>query len=202
MKIIGQIMQIARSTSQWLAVLSLASLSLSLPAASGQISPRAGEKVRVTAPTLGLEEAVGVVRDAGVGTLLIDLDQTGADVLVRAHEVERMEVALNQDSYARMGAVFGFLAGAGIGAAIGRARGDTNCPQRSWLISDCVAWSQDFKTVVGALLGGTAGAGIGTLIGKSFKKDIWQPAVVGAGSVSVSPAIGPGETGLVLGVSF
>jgi hypothetical protein len=202
MKIIGQVLQIARSTSLCLAVLSLGSFSLSLPAATGQISPRAGEKVRVTAPALGLEEAIGVVREAGVGTLLIDLDQTGADVLVRAREVERMEVALNQGSYVGVGAVFGFLVGAGIGAAIGRARGDTNCPNVFRGDEICLAWSQDSKTVVGALLGGVAGAGIGTLIGKSFKKDIWRPAVVGGASVSVSPGIGPGATGLVLGILF
>jgi len=134
MKIIGQVLQIARLSSQWLAALLLASFFLSLPAASGQVPLRAGDKVRVTASTLGLEEAVGVVRDAGVGALWIDLGQTEADVLLQAHEVERMEVALNQDSYAGMGAVFGFLVGAGIGAVIGRARGDTNCPHRSWVI--------------------------------------------------------------------
>ena len=118
-----------------------------------------------------------------------------------------MEITLNQDSHAGMGAVFGFLMGAGIGAVIGRARGDTNCPHGFLNIGGkgdepCVAWSQDFKTVVGALVGGTAGAGIGTLIGKSFKKDIWQPAVVGAANVSVSPAIGTGAAGLVVGISF
>jgi len=204
-----QAASISRSTLLCALTMLLGSFSVEVPAASGQGIPSVGRKVRVTAPSLGLNSSVGIVREMGEGTLVVDFSPERGTIPVGADAIRTLEVPAGQSSRVLRGVVIGLLVGGGIGAVVGKARGgsyectgeprptDTMLPNRL-----CIHVTSSFKQGLGAVLGGALGAGIGVAVGRAFRTDLWRPASREGVTVSAQPMVDVNRLGLSVGVSF
>ena len=202
--------RISSSTLFWALAALLGSAAVNLPTAHGQAITRVGDRVRITAPDMGLTEAVGILREVDGQNLLVEFNGTRPQVHLAADEVEKLEVSFGQKSRTRRGAVIGLLVGAGIGAVAGNTRGrsdscvgDPNAgSQLPFPTGFCVKITRGFKRGAGAVIGGALGAMFGGAVGKSVKTERWQPAYMGDAKVSAQPVVGPKSLGLTVGIAF
>ena len=149
-----------------------------------------GQRVRVTAPDLGIRKQVGRFEALRGDTLVVAAaDSTMTFPVV---SVTRLELSWGQRSMARRGAGIGFLSGATIGAIIGFAAGDdTNC---------FICFTAEDKAAAGAIVLGGIGALIGLAVG-SHKTDLWEEVPLDQLRVSVGPQR-DGRLGLGLSFAF
>lgn len=180
----------------------LGSLPTKVPVVSGQVHPRVGDKVRVTAPGQGLVKAVGVVREMGEESLGIDLGGSAGLVPVRLGQVEAIDVTFSQGSHQGIGAVVGLLAGGALGAVVGYNRGNSTCGAEEFASSLCLSTRRGAKSAVGGLIGAGVGGGFGALLGRSIKTDRWVPATVRDHGLSLAPTLTSSGSGMALRISF
>jgi hypothetical protein len=172
------------------AALAVATWSCSGYIADTSVAP--GDTVRVTAPSLDMDDSIGTVAALETDTLTVQVEERADALYVPLADVTKLEVRRGQKSRTGGGA----LIGAGVGAAAGvitalAACGDSNCE-----------WDGDTTDVTGYVAvvfgagGALLGAGIGALIGSASKTDRWEtvpleeirvgPSSVDADGVEVS----------------
>ena len=153
----------------------LASLEAQLP----------GQRVRITAPQLGISKYSGILVAVDGDTLTVDT------LRVALMNVTRLDVYMGRKGHAGTGAVVGGLV-VGVPFAILFAAVcegvDINCTGTG-------------GAAVGFLMGGAAGALVGAGVGLLIKSDRWEEVPLHALRVSVAPQR-DGRFGLGLSVRF
>ena len=154
-----------------LAVLLLAPLADAL---TQQLPLEAGQRVRVTVPSLDVSKQETRFERLNGDTLVV------SSASYALSDVTRLEVSRGRRSMAGKGTLFGFVGGAAVGAVIGYSMGDAE----GFCVFACTAGQ---KAAWGAGIGGGAGAVGGLLIGALIKTDKWERIPVDRVAVSVVP---------------
>jgi len=171
--------------------------SAALRSLSAQQLPevRPGQRVRVTAPSAGLHQAVSTVEalSASELTLLRErLHERGwvdtLHVRVALDSVRRVEVSTGQHSHEWTGAGVGAVVGGTVGYMIGQRR-------------KCSCCGPCYSAEGGALLGGVVGAVVGGLIGDGIRTDEWLPVDLHRLRIGLLPQSG-GRLGLGASLGF
>jgi hypothetical protein len=126
---------------------------------------RPGDRVRLSAPSHGVERLEGTVISLMPDTIVVD---RGEPLALPISSLTRLAVSRDGKSRTRAGATVGFWAGAVAGAAIGVASAGPSNP----LSSDPNEAAGLF--VGSALAGGVVGLGLGALIGSTIKVHRWE----------------------------
>jgi hypothetical protein len=142
----------------------------------------------VTAPVVGLDEAVGAVTDTTDGALLIEfievrrvispeqqfvrVDTVTEVRRVDRSSIERLEVSTGQRTRTGNGFILGLLIGGTLGGVAGHALGDDEecsgfCPAPEA--------SKGTLAGVGAVGLGLVGGALGAVLGRLSRTDIWSP---------------------------
>jgi hypothetical protein len=142
-----------------------------------------GVKVRVTAPSIGVERMAGTITsvDATARSLEIVGPFRG---LLRSRRMETVPLdsvttleVRTHESVKPLGFILGFIAGAIVGAAIGSGWGEDSCQGRA-LCAD-----KGTTTIVGAVEFGALGGLVGYLVARG---DRWQAVPLDAVRISFS----------------
>lgn len=144
----------------------------------------AGDKVRVTAPSVSERPLIGTYR--GVrddDNLMLAVEATGDPLAIPATEVEKLEISLGRKSAAQKGAWIG----GGLGFLVGAVFGAGLCS------ADFGGGQGDCEPLWAALGGGAVVgiplAAIGLGIGSLFKSERWEPVALPAKpTVGVHPS--------------
>lgn len=155
--------------------------------AQGSLSLVPGQRLRVTAPALGVAHyEVRYVATRG-DTLILE---AGIAVPYPLADVVRLEVLRGQRSYKWPGAIIGAACGVLIGAGIGYAVTDAGwgTMRKAWVVPAAVGM-------------GILGAGIGAKVGQSKKTDKWEEVSLDRLRVSVVPQQW-GRLGLGISITF
>ena len=147
-----------------------------------------GQRVRVTAPNLGINKHTGVLAAVDSDTLLVDT------LRVALASVTWLEVSRGQKSAIGKGAGIGFLVGAGLGAGVGFAFGKA---LEDIDACDC----HPAMMVVGGLGVGALGALIGAGVGAATKSERWEEVPLDQLRVSFAPQRN-GRFGLSMSLAF
>lgn len=136
-----------------LSVLVPALLLVSVPTLSAQVTLRPGQRIRITASSLGVERQAATLVTQEEGVLVVTADTT---LRVPRIALERVDVFAGRRSHPWRGAGVGFLAGAVTGFAL-------------WLVAveGCYEGVPESAcaAVYGGFFGGLSGALIGAAIG-------------------------------------
>ena len=144
-----------------------------------------GQRVRVTAPTLGINKLPAVLQSLSGDTLVVHADTT---VVCALSETTRLDVYAGRKSRLWLGAGIGLLAGATAGAI-------------TWTsIGDCGFIEDTECRVYGALLFGGIGAVAGGVTGLLIKTDRWKEVPLDRVRVSVAPR--PNGIGIGARIAF
>jgi hypothetical protein len=162
--------------------------------AVGQVAPSIGQgsRVRITAPSLGLEEAVGTVKEATDEALVVQFEFPRRVGTVDRSEIGKMDVSIQREQKVLKSAGVGLLLGAGAGAMLGLASGDD---QGTFL-----AFTAEEKALMGGAALGLTGVVVGLIVGLVRRPDVWSPSLPGDVSLSVVPLVH--ERGAGLNVSL
>ncbi len=151
-----------------------------------------GDRIRITAPSLGMAETECDVARVDETEALANCD--GGDILTAIpwNSMEKLDVSVEQKGRALVGGLVGLGAGAALGAIVASAA----TSEDDWLFST--------DEVMGpAILGfGLAGGLIGALLGNTIKRDVWAPAPRSGPAVAVEGGPGRGGWGLGVRVTF
>jgi hypothetical protein len=153
------------------ALFTLAALAAPRPASAQQrLKVRTWERVRVTAPSAGLDRTIATVVSRSAHDITLRLGDPErsrrgggglADVKLLLDSVRSMEVSIGVGrSHAGIGAAIGFFSGFAVGYIVGKSQ-----PPNKWFFDATGAFA-----VEGALLGGLAGA----LIGSAIRPEHWR----------------------------
>lgn len=177
-------------------VLVVAVLTADVPSLVGQVAPSIGQgsRVRITSPSLGLNEAVGTVQEATDEAFVIQFEFPR-----RAGSVERSEIAAMDVSIQGRRKVFkslgvGLLVGAGSGAMIGLMSGDDK--------GTFLAFTAEEKALMGGAALGLVGGVVGLIVGLTRRPDAWSPVSPGGVDLTVLPLVGEGGAGLHVGLAL
>jgi len=142
---------------------------------------QAGQRVRVTAPTLGIRKQAATFEALRGDTLIVVADSIMDCPLA---SVTRLDVSRGRRSNALKGLGFGAAAGAVIGAAVGAwgAHRDTPTSEAVFCYEGTAACAAGGALAVGAF-GGLVGLGVGALA----KTDRWEELPLDRLRVSVVP---------------
>lgn len=161
---------IARSPTLVALVLALVLPPGALAAQSADV--RAGDRVRLDAPALGVFRLTGLVARTSGDTLLVEVDDSGRILPVATDLVSKLAVSLGRTprgDLVRQGVVAGGAAGAVVGATIGLT-GDEDCR----IIAGQRKCEADAGTAVGAAaVGAVLGAVLGGAIGLLRPAERW-----------------------------
>ena len=165
---------------------SLISVSAGL-SAQEPFSVTPGQRVRVTAPDLGIDERVATFAALEAGVLTLTADST---VTYPLAALTRFEVYAGRRSHPWRGAGIGFLAGFARGFA-------------AWHIAEGGCYEGASTSACAAVLGGGLGAGTGALLGAFvggllWKTDQWEDVPLDGLRLRLAPQ----RDGLALGVSL
>ena len=172
------------------AALAVATWSCSGYVADTSVAP--GDTVRVTAPSMDMDDSVGTVAALETDRLTVQVEERADALSVPLADVTKLKVRRGQKSNAGKGALIGL----GVGAAAGVITALLSCAdsQCDWdnAGDDVTGYTAVVLGAGGALLG----AGIGAIIWSSIKTDRWQtvpldqlrvgPSSVDADGVAVS----------------
>lgn len=166
------------------AVLLLAPVTATLAQQRAPLDP--GQRLRITAPGLGMEQQAALLERVRGDTLVVTADST---VSVPVTAVTRLEVFRGRSGHAWTGAVIG----AGAGAAVGTVTAVLVC-ESAWCTVDGGVIMAGLG--IGILSGGLAGAGVGALI----KSDRWEDVPLDRLRVGLAP--GPHGASVVISLAF
>ncbi len=177
-----------RPTTLVLALCFVPAAGLLIPLASLEAQLQPGQRVRITAPHLGISKHSGILVAVDGDTLTVDT------LRVALMNVTRLEVHRGRKSHARMGAVVGAIALGGFGAAFQPLSGshEGDCSR-----SDTICLGRGASAAIGAAVGGLFGAVVGALI----KTERWEEVPLDRLRVSFGPQR-DGRFGLGLSVRF
>jgi hypothetical protein len=164
--------------------------------ASQQSPPvKAGDRVRITAPSVSGSPFVGAFVAIEADSLVVH-DSVDTWRLSLA-SVEQVDLSRGRQSHTLLGAGIGFLVGGGVAVALLYTGGSTSlCDQSAnqdaMNSGECIGLSA---------LGGVAGAGLGAIIGGFIRTERWQGIPLKRLRVSLRPQAGS-RLGLALAVVF
>jgi hypothetical protein len=159
-------------------------LILLLPTIAMAQQPRVapGQRVRVTAPDVGLTRAPATLEAIDGGELVLRTDATRRVPLA---SVARLEMYAGRRSHWLLGAGIGFVAGAGATYLVLNPPGSSStalCDQSA--NQDAIGTGECLGLTA---LGGVAGAGLGALVGLFLKSDKWTDVPREGWRLSVVP---------------
>ncbi len=153
----------------------LAFVPLVSATAQDSLPVRAGDRVRVTAPDLGIRKQAGRFAALRADTLVVAVADSTMTLPVAS--MTRLEVSRGQKSRAGQGAGIGLLGGGLLGFLISR-----NCTEGTGFIDTRRACIQ-ISTVGGAVVGTLLGLAVGAVI----MTDRWQEVPLDRVRVSFGP---------------
>jgi len=161
-------------------------------ASAQTLQPRPGDRVRITATSVGLTNQVARVQSVRNDTLILRLrgDETQTVPLAA---VSHLELSTRRTRHTLQGAGIGGLVGAGIGLVGGYASGDDDPNQ-------FMAMSAGGKAALGAMVLGVAGLAIGSVVGALHVTDQWTSLPLG--DTRAAPNLELGTRGARLGLSI
>lgn len=177
-------------------VLVAAVLVADAASAVGQVIPSIGQgsRVRITAPSLGLNEAVGTVKEATDEALVVQFEFPRRVGTVDRSEIGKMDVSIQPQRKVLKSVGVGLLVGAGTGAIIGLASGDD---QGTFL-----AFTAEEKALMGGAVLGLTGVVVGLIVGLVRRQDVWSPVLPGDVSLTVVPLVHERGAGLNVGLAL
>ncbi len=180
-------------TSSFLVLAVLAAHGSSL---TGQVTSSVvtGSRVRLTAPSLGLNEAVGTVQETTDDALVVQFEYPRRRETVDRSEIAAMEVATEGQRKVLKSVGVGLLVGALSGAAIGLASGDDE--------GTFLAFSAEEKAAMGGVALGLTGAVVGLIVGLVRRPDTWSPALPKDLDLTVLPPVRNGGAGVQVGLTL
>jgi hypothetical protein len=143
-----------------------------------------GDRVRVTAPTLGPSPILGTVLDRRVDALILRRG-SGDTITVPIASLARVEVSYGHHRHPFTGAIVGVASGAVIGGVLGALSKDTGP----------LAFGRAGQIAVGVGVGSAAGTVVGAGIGAFVRTDRWHDAAVAPAPTQVISAVGSSATG-------
>jgi hypothetical protein len=139
-----------------------------------------GDRVRVWAPSVGVEGLVGTVLALRADTIVVDNDEP---LVLAISSLTRLEVSRDRQSRAGTGGIVGLVGGAVAGAVICIA---AQCSLTSG--SESAFEDEGLNSIaLAAALGGAAGYSVGFLIGSAIKVDRWEEIPLDMLRVTVAP---------------
>ena len=147
-----------------------------------------GDRVRVTSPSIDLEQDVGTVASFKADTIVVEMEDHADALDVPLSHMTKLEVHRGQKSRAGTGA----LIAAGAGAATGVTVALASCAGSKCYSDGSNVWGA-VVLVLGAG-GALASAGLGALIGGAIKTDRWEYVPLDRIRVGRSPAAPDGIT--------
>ncbi len=159
-------------------------VGLLIPLATLEAQLQPGQRVRITAPNLGISKHSGILVAADGDTLTVDT------LRVALMNVTRLDVHRGRKSRVAAGLGIGALTGAATLAVIGAS---LNICQREDLEASCAG--------IGAGVGAVGGSLVGLVIGAVIKTDRWEEVPLDRLRVSFGPQR-DGRFGLGLSVRF
>jgi hypothetical protein len=176
-------------------VLAVGILAANPSAGVGQVASIVpGNRVRLTAPSLGLRDAVGTVQEATDTSLVVQFDYPARLGTVDRAEIAAMDVSIRQETKIRKSAGVGFLIGAGSGVLIGLASGDD---EPGWFSFT----AEEKAAMIGVGLGLTGGV-VGLVIGLVNRHDVWSSALPENVALNVLPLVREGGPGVHIGLAL
>jgi len=158
--------------------------------AQAALSIEEGSRVRVTAPSLGLNEAVGTVQGATSEALVVQLEYPRRVVTVDRADITGMDVSVAQERKLRKSLGVGMLIGAGSGVVIGLASGDDE--------GTFLAFSAEEKAMAAGLGLGLVGGAVGLIVGAINTHDVWSSTLPPELDMTVLSLIHEGGAGVQL----
>ena len=127
-----------------------------------------GQRVRLTAPSLGIERQPAVVEERRGDALVVAADSA---MSIPVTSLTRLEVYQGRHGHFWKGAGIGFLAGAVAGALLGP------------LLAECPSYGCDtspaVQGAVGGVVFGVAGGVVGGVLGAFARSDRWEEVPLG-----------------------
>ena len=147
-----------------------------------------GSRVRITAPSLGLNEAIGTVQGATREELVVQLEYPRRVATVDRSDITGMDVSVGQERKVLKGLGVGMLIGAGSGVVIGLASGDDE--------GTFLAFTAEEKALMAGLVLGLAGGAVGLIVGAIDTHDVWSPTLPENLDLAVLPLMHEGGAGV------
>jgi hypothetical protein len=150
-----------------------------------------GDRVRVWAPSVGVEGWVGTLLALRPDTMVVG---NSKNLVLEISSLTKLEVSRGNESKAGTGGIIGFVGGAVAGAVIclasecsitvGSGDGDSR--------SDPLDENPLVSVGLAAVVGGAVGYGVGVLIGSTIKVDRWEEIPLDQLRVTIAPCPGGG----------
>jgi hypothetical protein len=150
-----------------------------------------GDRVRVWAPSVGVEGWVGTLLALRPDTIVVG---NSKNLVLEISSLTKLEVSRGNESKAGTGGIIGFVGGAVAGAVIclasecsitvGSGDGDSR--------SDPLDENPLVSVGLAAVVGGAVGYGVGVLIGSTIKVDRWEEIPLDQLRVTIAPCPGGG----------
>ena len=162
---------------------------------SQAVHARTGDRIRITAPPLGLENQTARVVSVRVDSLFLQV--VPAETLaVAIAGVTRLEMSTGRRRHALQGAGIGGLAGVAVGAWLGLTGGDD---RRSF---GRVTFTSEEKAVIYGVGLGVTGLVIGAIAGDLRVSERWTSVPLGSATATPAVRVGRGGARLAVSVSF
>ena len=142
-----------------------------------------GDLVRITAPSMDMDESVGTVAALETDTLVVNTEERPDALAVPLADVTRLEVHRGKKSRVGEAAWIGGFAGALVGFVVGAAVSDPN------VVGPTIGPSEPGVNMAGgALVGGGCGALLGAVIGAiAGSTDRWESVPLDRVRVTIVP---------------
>lgn len=157
------------------AALMVPALSAAQTAAVRDWPIAAGTRVRILSPALGDQKQTGSVVSATSDTLVFLPVKQSISMPISTPNIARIEVVRGTHSRKLVGALVGFVAGAGVGSLIGSAtyKKPPKCVGFCFQMMD----ARSDAVIAGSVLGGLGGTIVGLVVGLR-QSDTWVPVAV------------------------
>jgi len=161
-----------------------------------QVAPPVGPgtRVRITAPSVRLDGAVGTVQEVTSESMVVSFQNPRGVGTVERSTITQMEVSIGRERRVLRGLGLGLAFGAGGGVIVGLASGDDP--------PGFLSLTAEEKALVLGVVFGLTGGVVGLVFGLANHHDIWATASPGGTEMTLLPLIGPGGAGLHLGFSI
>jgi hypothetical protein len=154
-----------------------------------------GSRVRAT-PSGNTSSVDGIVTAVRGDTLELRTVRGQVPLVLPLDRVERLELGVGRTGHGGTGAFLGLVAGGALGWVVGTA---TYRPCTGWCLF--VPDSREQAGTIGAVFVGVAGAELGLLIGGKVITEVWQPVLLDAIRLGVTP-LPAGRLGVGASIQF